>query len=334
MTSSAASAPRPRIPLNTLAISFGAAGFAAIWSLAAELIGFTPVIGDVLWAIAFVVWVWLIVAHIVRGAESGDSLATQLRHPVQGPIAALVPVCGMLFGAELYVFWQVGGVVLMVASLLVTAAYAAWILPFWMRGGINLDSVHGGWLLPSVAGGYVASLSAAEVGLRDLAIACFAIGTFFWVVMFVIVFVRMITRPPLPGPLVPTLAILDAPPALAGRAWFDIAGHNVNDIQLGIGALAILAVLMQLGLIPLYRQLKFTLGFWSFTFPLAAMGRYGIAWLAATHPAGWQVWSFGILAIVSVVVIWVAVLSVRLFFSGRRAVAEQQLERADAAAEK
>jgi tellurite resistance protein len=188
--------------------------------------------------------------------------------------------------------------------------------------------------MPSVAGGFVASLSAAEVGLRDLAIACFAIGIFFWVVMFVVVFVRMIIRTPLPGPLVPTLAILAAPPALAGRAWFDIAGHNVNGIQLGIGALAILAVLIQLGLIPLYRGLTFSLGFWSFTFPLAAMGRYGIAWLAVTHPDGWQLWSFLILAIVSVVVLWVAALSVRLLVQGRRAAAEQQLTRADAAAEK
>jgi tellurite resistance protein len=204
-----------------------------------------------------------------------------------------------------------------------------------MRGGINPDSVHGGWLLPTVAGGYVASLASAEVGLRELAIAAFAVGTFFWVVMFLIVFVRMIIRTPLPGPLVPTLAILAAPPALAGRAWFDITGLVISDIQLGIAALGVLAILMQLGLVALYRPLKFTLGFWSFSFPLAALGRYGIAWLAVTRPVGWQLYIDIVLAIVTFVIVAIAALSIRLFLSDRRsgrAVAEQQLTAADRAA--
>ncbi len=171
------------------------------------------------------------------------------------------------------------------------------------------------------------------MGLRDLAIAAFAVGTFFWLVMFIIVLVRMIVRIPLPGPLVPTLAILAAPPALAGRAWFDIAGHAANDLQLGIGALAIVAILLQLGLIPLYRPLRFTLGFWSFTFPLAAMGRYGMGWLAVAQPPGWQLYADLILAVVTFVVLYVALLSLRLAMNGRRH-AEQQLASADTAATK
>ena len=326
---------RARIPLNTLAIAFGACGLAAAWSIAGDELGFTPVIANVLWVAAAITWLWLIAAHTIRGGRSADSLATQLRHPVQGPIAALFPIVGMLLGDELYSFLPGAGVVVMLIGMAVTAGYAAWILPFWMRGGINLDSVHGGWLLPTVAGGYVASLSAAEVGLHDLAVATFAVGTFFWVVMFVIVVVRMIVRAPLPGPLVPTLAILAAPPALAGRAWFDIAGRSANDIQLGIGALAVLAILTQLGLVPLYRKLKFSLGFWSFTFPLAAEGRYGIAWLAITRPAGWQIWVDVILAVVTFVVLAVAWLSLRMFIRDRetgRAAGEQQLRTADTAA--
>ncbi len=145
--------PLPRIPLNTLAIAFGLAGLAAAWSLGAELLEFTPVIGYVLWTVVLVAWVWLIVAHLVRGAKSEDTLASQLRHPVQGPIAALVPIVGMLLGAELYDFWNLGGIIVVLAAMVVTAAFAGWILGFWMRGGINLDSVHGGWLLPTVAGG-------------------------------------------------------------------------------------------------------------------------------------------------------------------------------------
>ena len=95
--------PRPtsRIPLNTLAVPFGLAGFAETWSYAAPVLHLPAVVPQVFWAIAAVVWVWLLGAHAVRGARVGERLVDQLRHPAQGPIAALVPVA-------LHLAWQVG----------------------------------------------------------------------------------------------------------------------------------------------------------------------------------------------------------------------------------
>ena len=107
----------PRIPLNTLAISFGLAGLAVVWATVAAALDLSPALPLVLWIAAAVAWLWLIVAHTVRGARSSETLIGQLRHPAQGPIAAIVPTVGMLLGGALHSVWPAGGLVLALASL-------------------------------------------------------------------------------------------------------------------------------------------------------------------------------------------------------------------------
>ncbi|WP_394769635.1 transporter [Lacisediminihabitans sp.] len=307
-----------RIPLNTLAIPFGLSGLAAVWTGASSDLGWPAAIADALWVLAAISWVWLIVAHSVRGARSADSLAGQLRHPAQGPIAALVPIVGMLLGATLYRLIPVAGVVLVVASIVAAALFAGWLLTFWTSGSLQADSMHGGYFLPTVAAGLVAATTAAEVGLTALAIGAFAVGILFWVAIFAALMVRLATRPALPAPLTPTLAIIVAPPAVAGTAWFAIGGAQVGPVEYALAGLTVVMVLMQVFLIPRYRALRFSLGFWSFTFPFAAVSGYAIEWLVILRPFGWQGLAIAILAGITVLIATIGIKSIRLYFAGSR----------------
>jgi tellurite resistance protein len=339
-TTKAALRPHPRttqrIPLNTLAIAFGLAGLAAVWTTSARLLGVPDWIGQVLWGGVVVAWVWLIVAHLRRGLRSAESLGQQLKHPAQGPIAALVPVVGMLIGADLYRFAPVAGEVLVVVSIVVAAAFAAWILAFWHSGALTPEAFHGGYLLPTVAGGLIAATTSYRVGLPMVALACFGVGLFFWVVISTVLLARLAFFTPLPAALTPTCAILLAPPAVAGTAWFTINGERADLLSTVLLGLLVLMALQQVALIPRYRVLPFTLGFWSFTFPLAAAGGYGIEWLSIAGFPGWQVVAWLLVAVVTVVVVLVGIRSLVLITSVRRGVlrAESVLRRADNAVER
>jgi tellurite resistance protein len=321
-----------RIPLNTLAIGFGLAGLADLWSTAGVALHWPIGIGVAFWIVAAIAWVWLILAHTVRGAHSPDTLASQLRHPVQGPLAALIPVVAMLLGDELYTFAPLAGTILVLAAVLAAALFAAWILGFWMRGSVTVDAIHGGYFLPTVAAALVGATATADIGMTGLAIALFWTGTFFWIVKFALIFAGLALRPPLPGPLVPTLAIFLAPPAVAGGAWFAIDHRTVGDVPFALAALTVLMLLLMVALVPLFRRLAFTLGFWSFTFPLAASGRLAVGWLAITRPAGCNALIIIVLAIVSAVILAIAVRSLMLVWGGRHHSAEATMTDADNAA--
>jgi tellurite resistance protein len=74
--------------------------------------------------------------------------------------------------------------------------------------------------------------------------------------------------PALPPALVPTLAIEDGPPVVAGVAYFQLSGGALNAISLALGGYAVLMVAAQLRFVPGFARLKFTPGFWAFTFLL------------------------------------------------------------------
>jgi tellurite resistance protein len=59
------------------------------------------------------------------------------------------------------------------------------------------------------------------------------------------------------------------PPALAGVAWFALAARGTTVIAYAIGGYLVLMALVQIRLIPVYCKLRFSSGFWAFTFSYA-----------------------------------------------------------------
>ncbi|MBK4347393.1 transporter [Lacisediminihabitans changchengi] len=331
-TNLAAPVSGQRIPLNTLAIGFGVAGVAELWTVTVTALEWPSWIPEILWAITLVVWLWLLIAHTYRGSRSADTLASQLRHPAQGPIAAIVPLIGMLLGEDLHRFAPVPGQIVVALSIAAAAGFATWLISYWLSGALELTAIHGGYFLPTVAAGFVASATAQSVGFHAVAVGAFAIAVFFWGVIFTLLIARLAFRPALPGPLMPTLAILVAPPTVGGSAWFSLTGQQPGTVAYAFAGLAVLMILLQIALIPRFRVLSFSLGFWSFTFPYTAVSSYAVEWLEISRPAGWVAYCVAILVIFTGFVVAIAVRTLMLTIAGRRAqehTGERQLQRAN-----
>lgn len=301
-----------RPPLGTFAIGFGLAGLAEAWQIAAGPLSLPGWLPQIFWMVAAITWLALLTAHAVRGHAAHQPLIEQLRHPVQGPLAALVPVTGMLIGADLIrgVGWA--GRLLVGVSMAALVVFAGWQIATWLQGRLTLEALHGGYLLPTVAGGLVAADAAEAAGWPLLGWGMFGIGMFCWIAITTLLVLRLMVRPALPGPLVPTMAVLVAPPAVAGLAWFALAGHRADPVSAALGAIGVLLVLVQVGLLPRYRRLTFSLGFWSFTFPAAAVAADALAWLDLRDFAGRVVIAALILGGVTVLIGTICVRSLSL----------------------
>lgn len=279
-----------RVPLNTFAIALGLTGVASTWSAATIVATIPPQITQVFWVASAAATLWLITAHAVRGRRSGKPLRRQLRDPVQGPFAVIAPLVGMLIGTDAlrWLRWlPTVGATIVIVSMIATAAYAGWLVSTWMTGRIELGAVHGGYILPTVAGGFLTATAADALGLHALGWAAFGVGCLFWVVMTTLLIARMISRPALPDALVPTLAVTMAPPAVGGLALFALTDHAASPLSFAFAGITGILAIAQLAAIPRYRRIRFSLGFWSFTFPVAAVATYAIAWLDVAHtPSG------------------------------------------------
>lgn len=303
------------LPLNLFAVPLGLSGLGGAWS-AGSVLGAAQWPAELLFAAAALAWVALSVVYLVSGIRRGGTFAIDLRHPISGPFAAYIPVIGILlaahFGSRIppAAPWLVGA---LVAALAVVAAQ---LISHWISEGLPQDALHPGYFLPVVAGSFIASIGLSSVDAHPAAIAAFGVGVFFWLVIGTIVTGRLITGARYPALLVPTMAVLLAPPATGGVAWFLLSRGIPNPIQDAFAGVLLIMLLVQLMLIRNYVKVPFSLAYWTFTFPIAASCNYIVRWMAVLRFPGWQAIAWSALAIGTAVVLVIAVRSV--LFAVRR----------------
>jgi tellurite resistance protein len=108
-------------------------------------------------------------------------------------------------------------------------------------------------------------------------------------------------------------------PAVAGSAYFAVAGRTISIMACALGGYAVLMALVQVRLIPDYRRLSFTPGFWSFAFAFAyaAAATDALAWLAIKKPPGATGYAIALIALLTAFVAWITFRTVVLAARGQ-----------------
>jgi len=297
-----------RVPLNFLGMPFGLAGLAGSWLTMAGYGRVPQALGEVLLAVSALVWLTVLAGYLRYVLSDRPALVRDLTDPVAAPFASLAVITPMLLAAEgLYPHAPGAGRVLLDVFLTLTVLLGAWFTGQWIYRPVELDNFHPGYFLPTVAGGLIASAGAAEVGQQRLAELMLGLGAVCWLVLGSIILGRLLFRPPLPSPLLPTLAIEVAPAAVASLAYFALRGDHVDTVAAFLGGYGLLMVLAQLRLLPAYVRLPFMPSTWAFTFSWAAVATVAIHWLNDTAPGGYRIYEYLVLAAISALVGGIAI---------------------------
>jgi tellurite resistance protein len=295
--------------LNFFGMPFGLAGLGEVWSVAADT-GLVPkVVGDALLALAALGWLVVLAAYLRYVGSKRGAFQADVLDPVAGPFASLAVIVPLLL-AELGIapHAPTAGRALVAVFIALTVLAGGWFTGQWIYGSLELDRLHPGYFLPTVAGGLIASSAAAHVGQQRLAQVMLGYGVICWLILGSLILGRLFFRPFPPPPLVPTLAIEVAPAAVASIAYFSINGDRVDAFAAFLAGYGLLMVLAQVRLLPAFLRLKFAPSFWAFTFAWAAVGTAAILWVDAQQAN--DTYSYLVLAAVTVLIGGIAVRTV------------------------
>jgi tellurite resistance protein len=292
-----------KVPLNIFGMGFGLAGLATTWRIAVTLDLAAAWIAIALVIAAASVWAMSVVLYTRYVVSHPGALQHDLQDMTVGPFASLAIITPVLLVANGVAPYAHQAATIMIDVLIVLVVLlGGWYTGFWMRGGADLDRLHPGYFLPTVAGGFVASAGAAEVGQQRLAQVMFGLGLICWAIVGSMILGRLIFRPPLAAALTPTMAIEVAPAAVASIALFLASDGRVTSPIMILAGYGILMVSAQIPLLPRYLKLTFSLGTWAFTFSWAAVASATLFWVASQHPAGERVWSYLVLAAITTLI--------------------------------
>lgn len=325
MTSNHSLPPRhwvARLHPSLFGMALGVLGLSGAWGrlavaqqATAELVSQTLAAG-LLW-LGLLLLAVLVPLWIVKAIRHTDVLVQEFKHPVQGALLALMPVA-LLMATALVAGrrpeWADGLLPLALVALALQGWMAWHVVSDLSTGKTPPELVTPALYLPTVPGGFVGAMALQSLGLHGWAALLLGMGLGAWALLEMRILNRLFAGP-LPVGLRTTLGIEMAPAAVgsltAAALWPQLPA-DVLMVMLGIASGPVLAVLTRWRY---WREVPFTVGFWSFSFPLAA---FAGATVEAVRRGGWP-WAVAATAVglASAVVLFLLVKTVLLTRRGQ-----------------
>jgi tellurite resistance protein len=300
-------------------VVMGLCGLSLAWHRASGVLGdMADGIALVAGGLAALVFGILVVASVVRAVRYPAALAEDLKHPVRHAFVAAFPVAILLLAAVgvallgphpvFNALWWFGALTQIWATV--------WVLGRWLAPVTHASAGNTGlWpavtpvLLIAVVGNVVAPLAGLPLGHEAWSAVQMGIGSFFWPIVIGMILVRRIAHSPLPDRILPAWFITIAPPAVIGMVLSMFQAPL--PLVLGIWGIAVFQLMWLLPLVKRIASQPFGVAFWGLSFPLAAFAALTLRLSELKAGAGLETAGVLLLAIASIVILWLGFATVR-----------------------
>jgi tellurite resistance protein len=296
------------LPIGFFGAVMGLTGLSVAWRLAGLRFGAPEWIAQSLAVVAVLAFLLIGAAYAIKTVGAPDVVKAEFAHPVAGNLFATVLICLLLLPIVLAssslaiarVVWVLGAVGMLV--------FAWWKVDIWLSDRQQVQHATPAWIVP-VVGLLDVPLAVPSLSLPPLhgvMVLALAVGLFFAIPLFTLIFSRLLFEPPLPDALQPTLMILLAPFAVGVSTYF----ATTRELDLFAQSLYALTLFMLLVLVGRFRYLArccpFRVSWWAVGFPLAAAAIASLR-IASAFP-GWTTDAIAILvlALATLTILWLA----------------------------
>jgi len=268
--------------VSFLAICLGLVGFTLAWQKAENILKLPITISNYLLYFTIFVMATVLGTYILKIIIYPQEVKKEFNHPIKlnfYPILAkLLLITSLIYlGINMpvskYLWW--GGVVLQFIFTII-------IMSSWIKHEkYEIDHLNASWFIP-VVGSIIIPIAGVNHFSPELSWFFFSIGFFWWLILTVLVFNRIIFHRPVQEKLIPTMFILFAPPAIGFIALTKLLGglNPVGNMLYYFGAFLFILIIFQ---VKMFSKIKFNLPWWAYSFPLDALT---IATLLMYHESG------------------------------------------------
>jgi tellurite resistance protein len=270
------------MPISFFSLVMGMAGLSIGWEKACEAFQFSSVIYNILLLLTLIIFIVLSGMYLFKAIYFKQSMVKEWSNPVKINFIPTISISLLLFAIAFLpiahqvsrVFWIIGACLHLIITLHVVNS--------WLHHErYEIHHMNPAWFIPAV-GNVVVPLAGVPLGYSDISWFFFSIGLFFWIILLVIVFNRIIFHQPMPQKLIPTLFILIAPPAVGFLSYIKLTG-TLDTFSLLLYNFALFLTLLLFSQWPRFIGLPFFMSWWAYSFPLAAIS---IASMVMSHITG------------------------------------------------
>jgi len=260
------------LPVGLFGSVMGLTGLSVAWHLAHQHFGAPEWVSQGIGAGALLAFAALAIAYGVKAFSGFQAVKAEFRHPVAGnlfgtPMISLLLLPFLLAPVSLTLArlsWVLG------AAGMTTLAWL--IVLRWMTVRQATAHVTPAWIVP-VVGMLDVPLAVPQLqwqGMHGVMVFGLAVGLFFAIPLFTMIFSRLAMEEALPPPLQPSLLIMVAPFSVGFTAYVTTTG-SFDLFAEGLYMLMLFLLVVLLGRLRHLAQCSpFRVSWWAASFPLAA----------------------------------------------------------------
>jgi len=257
-------------PIQLFAVVMGISGLTIVFAKAYHLIDMPYWIYGTLLTIDTILFLGIFITYTLKWLRYPEAVEKEFYHPIKSSFMATISISFLLVSIAYYdfapslsiLFWYVGTPLQLTFTLIV--------IQYWIHNDLKVVHSNPAWFIP-IVGNVLVPVIGVEAAPIWVSLFFFALGLFFWIVLFTIMLYRIVFHHPLAKKLTPTLFILIAPPAVGFVSYFRITNGSIDILSMSLYFIALFTLFLLFFMVRMFDTKEFFISWWAYTFPLAAM---------------------------------------------------------------
>ena len=257
-------------PVQLFAVIMGVSGLAIVFAKAYHLIDMPYWIYILILLIDTILFLGIFTAYMFKWLLYPEAVKKEFNHPIKSSFMAAISISFLLFSIAFYDFAPTVSILLWCIGAPLQLMFTLIIIRYWIHNELKVVHSNPAWFIP-IVGNLLVPVVGVEAAPVWVSLFFFALGLFFWMVLFTIMIYRIVFHHPLAKKLVPTLFILIAPPAVGFVSYFRITNGSIDMFSMFLYFIALFTLLLLLFMVRMFDTKQFFISWWAYTFPLAAI---------------------------------------------------------------
>ena len=311
-------APMFYLPIGLFGSVMSLCGLSLAWKLAASMYDLPVIIGKYIGLLAIIVFFVLLISYGIKCIYALPEVRAEFNHPITINLFGTFIVSLLLLPAVILPYNIVMAELLWVLGAVLMVLFAWMIIGRWMNIRQNPEHASPPWIIP-VVGTLDIPIAGNLIdpsGTHQLALFSLAVGLFFALPLFTIIFSRLLFEAPMSDALRPSLMILLAPFSVGFSAYVGTLGH----IDTFASLLFYVSVFLFFALLPKLLSLgkccPFRISWWAIGFPLAATAIAALKYASHTQSHFHDLLASSLLAFATIVIFGLGVRTLRGIVAG------------------
>lgn len=257
-------------PLQLFAIVMGVSGLTIVYAKANHVLHLPYIFYLATLAILTLIFFMILSSYVTKWLFYEEAIKKEFKHPIKSSFSAAISISFLLVSIAYYDFAPNLSIALWYIGAPMQLFFTLNILSFWINNEFKEVHSNPAWFIP-IVGNVLVPVIGVEAAPLFVSIFFFAIGIFFWIVLFTMVIYRIVFHQPMAKKLIPTLFIFIAPPAVGFVSYLRITIGSVDLVSISLYSIALLTFALLAFMIKKYDTKEFFISWWAYTFPLAAL---------------------------------------------------------------